>query len=276
VTSPADIERLQAAAKSIRRNILTQIHAAGSGHPGGSLSCVEILTALFLHRIRPGRNWIDSNARDRVILSKGHAAPALYAALAEVGLIPEAELTTLRQLGSRLQGHPDRTRLREVEMSTGSLGQGLSVGLGLAVALALQDAPYYSYVILGDGEMDSGQTWEAILYAGANKSSHLVAIVDANGLQNDGPVAEILNITPYAPKLEACGWAVRTCNGQDMGDTVAAIDWASSDVPGDKPRMIVANTTKGAGVSFIAGQVGWHSHTVNDEQLEKALAEVNA
>ncbi|MDR3495638.1 MAG: transketolase [Ancalomicrobiaceae bacterium] len=271
---PHEIERLEASARRIRANILRQIHVAGSGHPGGSMSCVEILTALFVHRIQPPAGWFGRNARDRVILSKGHAAPALYAAFAEVGMIPDAELDTLRQLGSRLQGHPDRTRLPEVEMSTGSLGQGLSVSLGIALALELRNEPYYSYAILGDGEINSGQIWEAVAYAGAHKVDRLVAILDANGIQNDGRIEEVLELRPYAPKFEAFGWAVRECDGQTMAEVVAAVDWASSDAPGKKPRLVIAHTTKGAGVSFMSDRADWHSHTINDAQLTAALEEV--
>jgi len=273
VTTPADIERLEASAKRIRAHILTQIHAAGSGHPGGSLSCVEILTALYAHRIRPPVGWFGRNSRDRVILSKGHAAPALYAAFAEVGMIPVEELQTLRQLGSRLQGHPDRTRLEEVEMSTGSLGQGLSVGLGMALAMQMRNEPFYSYVVLGDGEINSGQVWEAVLYAGAHGTDKLVAILDANGIQNDGRVEEVLNIKPYAPKFETFGWAVREFDGQNMAEVVEAVDWASSDAPGKHPRLLIANTTKGAGVSFMSDRVDWHSHTITADQLQAALTE---
>jgi transketolase len=274
VTVSDGIAYLEDVAREMRADILRQIHWAGSGHPGGSMSCVEILAALYAHRIRPGSDWIRANGRDRVVLSKGHAAPALYAALAAVGLIPKEELKTLRQLGSRLQGHPDRSRMIEVEMSTGSLGQGLSVSLGLALAIARQGTPHYSYCILGDGEMNSGQVWEAIMFAGVHKIDRLVAILDANGLQNDGPVAAIMEIRPYRPKLEAFGWVVREIDGQDMAQVVAAIDWASSEAPGQRPRMIVANTTKGAGVSYMAGRADWHSHTITDDQLVAGLQEL--
>lgn len=275
MTANDGIAALEGVAREIRGDILRQIHAAGSGHPGGSMSCVEILTALYAHRIRPSGDWVRANARDRVILSKGHAAPALYAALAAVGLIPREELKTLRQLGSRLQGHPDKSRMVEVEMSTGSLGQGLSVSLGLAVAIARQATPHYSYCILGDGEMNSGQVWEAIMYAGVHKVDRLVAILDANGLQNDGSVADIMELRPYQPKLEAFGWAVMEVDGQDMASVVEAVDWASSDAPGARPRMIIANTTKGAGVSYMAGRADWHSHTITDDQLAAGLQELS-
>jgi transketolase len=274
LTAVADIASLKATARRMREDILLEIHMAGSGHPGGSMSCVELLAVLFGHVIKPSSDWIRRNSRDHVILSKGHAAPALYAVLAESGLISREELKTLRQLGSRLQGHPDRTRMPEVEMSTGSLGQGLSVALGLALALARREEPHRSYVILGDGEMNSGQVWEAILFAGAHKVDRLVAVLDANGIQNDGPIEAILNIKPYAPKLEACGWAVTEIDGHDIGAVAEALDWASSDEPGAKPRMVVANTRKGAGVSFMTDRVDWHSHALTDEQYQAALAEV--
>lgn len=274
MTAVADIASLKATARRMREDILLEIHMAGSGHPGGSMSCVELLAVLFGHVIKPSSDWIRRNSRDHVILSKGHAAPALYAVLAESGLISREELKTLRQLGSRLQGHPDRTRMPEVEMSTGSLGQGLSVALGLALALARREEPHRSYVILGDGEMNSGQVWEAILFAGAHKVDRLVAVLDANGIQNDGPIEAILNIKPYAPKLEACGWAVTEIDGHDIGAVAEALDWASSDEPGAKPRMVVANTRKGAGVSFMTDRVDWHSHALTDEQYQAALAEV--
>jgi transketolase len=271
-----DVAALRELSRRIRENILTQIYHGGSGHPGGSMSCVEILAVLFGHHIRPGANWIRANARDRVILSKGHAAPALYGAFAEVGLIPKEELKTLRQLGSRLQGHPDRTRLEEVEMSTGSLGQGLSVGVGLAWSLARRGDPHHAFVILGDGEMNSGQVWEAIALAGVQKLERLVAIVDANGIQNDGPVAAVQDIRPYREKLEAFGWAVAEVDGQSVRAVAEAVAWATSDEPGPRPRLIVANTTKGAGVSFMEGRVDWHSHTLTADQYAAALEEVRA
>ncbi len=276
MTNEADIGALKQLARHIREDILLQIYEGGSGHPGGSMSCVELLAVLFGHVIRPSPDWVRRNSRDHFILSKGHAAPALYAVLAETGLIPKEELKTLRRLGSRLQGHPDRTRLPEVEMSTGSLGQGLSVALGLALAMERREEPHHSYVILGDGEMDSGQVWEAILFAGVHQVDRLVAIIDANGIQNDGRVEDILNIRPYATKLMAAGWAVTEIDGQDLESVVEACDWARSDRPGKRPRMIVANTRKGAGVSFMTNRVDWHSHALTEEQYKLAMSEVQA
>jgi transketolase len=266
-------DRLRALAQKLREYILLQIYAGGSGHPGGSMSCVEILATIFGYKICPSPDWIQLKDRDHFILSKGHAAPALYAVFAAFGLIPEDELSTLRKLGSRLQGHPDRTRLEAVEMSTGSLGQGLSVAIGIGWTLRRQHR-HHSYVVLGDGEMNSGQIWEAIAFAGTRKLNRVIAILDANGIQNDGPVKEILDITPYRPKLEAFGWAVREVDGHSIDELTEALDWATTERLGDRPRFIIANTTKGSGVSFMAGRVDWHSHALTEEQYEIALKEV--
>jgi transketolase len=273
LTTTTASERLVDLARQIRLDTLGQIKAAGSGHPGGSLSCAEILAVLYGYAIDVDRYRTRALVRDHVILSKGHAAPALYAALAGVGLIPRDELATLRQLGSRLQGHPDRSRLPLVEMSTGSLGQGLSVAAGIAWWLARQPEPAISYVILGDGEIDSGNIWEAIAFAGANGAPRLVAIIDANGVQNDGPVADILDLTPYAPKLEAFGWLVRDVDGNDVDGVTEAVDWARS-ASGSAPRAIVARTVKGKGVSYMEGRHEWHSHSLTDEQYDAAVAEL--
>jgi len=257
----------------IRLDTLAQIKSAGSGHPGGSLSCADILAVLFGYAIDLDRYRARERVRDYVILSKGHAAPALYAALAGVGLIPHDELSTLRQLGSRLQGHPDRSRLPLVEMSTGSLGQGLSVALGIAWWLGHQPEPGNSFVILGDGELDSGNIWEAIGFAGANGAARLIAIVDANGVQNDGQVKDILDLRPYAPKLQAFGWLTREIDGNDIASLVEAVDWARSE-PGAAPRAIVAKTIKGKGVSYMEGRHEWHSHALSDEEYATAIAEL--
>jgi transketolase len=260
-------------ALGIRLDILSQIKTAGSGHPGGSLSCADLLAVLFGYAIDMDELKSGSIVRDHFILSKGHAAPALYAAFAGVGVIPREELGTLRQLGSRLQGHPDRTRLKYVDMSTGSLGQGLSVAAGIAWWLARQPNPALSYVLLGDGELGSGNIWEAIAFAGVHHLTRLIAIVDANGVQNDGPVKEILDITPYVPKFEAFGWITREIDGNDIGQVVEAIDWARTAVS-PAPRVIVAHTIKGKGVSYMEGKHEWHSHALTDEQYAQAVAEL--
>ena len=271
--SEARPDALTDLARRIRLDVLGQIKTAGSGHPGGSLSCAEILAVLYGYAIDVGAYRARERVRDYVILSKGHAAPALYAALAGVGIIPREELQTLRQLGSRLQGHPDRSRLSEVEMSTGSLGQGLSVALGIAWWLDRQTRPATSFVVLGDGELDSGNIWEAVAYAGAHGMRRLVAIVDANGVQNDGSVEDILDLRPYAGKFEAFGWLARDVDGNDVEQLVEAIDWARIDpLPG--PRVIVAHTIKGKGVSYMEGSHLWHSHSLTDEQYQQAVAEL--
>lgn len=274
-TQAAPVERLTELARQIRLDVLLQIKAAGSGHPGGSLSCADILAVLFGYATDPAQLGTPTDVRDHVILSKGHAAPALYAALAGVGVIPAAELTTLRQFGSRLQGHPDRTRLPEVEMSTGSLGQGLSVGCGLAWWLARRAEPTIVYVVLGDGELDSGNTWEAIAFAGAHPLHGLVAIVDANEMQNDGRVEDILDLRPYAAKFAAFGWQTREIDGNDIEDLVGAIDWVRGE-PDRGPHVVIAHTTKGKGVSFMEGRREWHSHALDDTQYEAAVNELNA
>lgn len=268
-----DIRYLKNKAKIVRQNILHQIYYGGSGHPGGSLSCVEILVALFANRIQPDQKWHQKSKRDYVILSKGHASPALYGTYAAVDLIDDEELKTFRKLGSRLQGHPDYSRFPLVEISTGSLGQGLSVGLGIAFGLERQSSDYFSFVILGDGEMNSGQIWEAVACAGVKKAKKLVAILDANGLQNDGSITEIFNILPYKPKLEEFGWAVKEIDGQNIKEVCDAIEWATSSDE-NIPHFIIAKTIKGAGVSFMEDRVDWHSHSLSDKEYQAALKEV--
>ncbi len=274
VSRDAGTTRLEQLSKNIRIHILEQIYQAGSGHPGGSLSCADILAALYGYGLREGSEKSLPIDRDHVILSKGHAAPALYAALAAVDIIPREELRTLRQLGSRLQGHPDRSRLPQVEMSTGSLGQGLSVGVGLAWRIKTKGRRGRVYVVVGDGELNSGQVWEAIMLAGVLGLSNLVAIVDANEIQNDGPVASILDIRPYGPKFVAFGWAVRELDGHNLAELCDSLDWSRSQ-EGDAPRMLVAHTIKGRGVSFMEGKAEWHSHALSQEQYELAMEEVS-
>lgn len=259
-------------AEQMRGDILNEIFAAGSGHPGGSLSCVDLLACLFATRVDTKALLEDRPGRNHVILSKGHAAPALYAALAGIGAIDRGELKQLRQLGSRLQGHPDRSRLPCVEMSTGSLGQGLSVGAGLAWEMRRQHLPGSVFVIVGDGELDEGQIWEAIALAGVHKLARLVAIVDANGIQNDGRIKDILDIRPYPAKFRAFKWRVREIDGQAHEEILAALDWAETADP--RPSAIVAHTTKGSGVSFMEDRPEWHSHGLTREQLVTALEEL--
>lgn len=273
-TQTDTLEHLAEFARQIRLDVLLQIKAAGSGHPGGSLSCADLMAVLYGYAIDADKLRRDAPVRDHVILSKGHAVPAVYAALAGIDIIDRTELATLRQLGSRLQGHPDRTRLPAVEMSTGSLGQGLSVGCGLAWWLDRQAEPAIVYVVLGDGELDSGNTWEAISFAGVHGLRRLVAIVDANGVQNDGRVEDILDLRPYAPKFAAFGWRTREIDGNDVGQIIEAIDWARGE-PDQGPHVVIANTVKGKGVSYMEGRHEWHSHALDDEQYEEAVSQLN-
>ena len=261
-------------AQQMRIDVVQQIFDAGSGHPGGSLSCVDLLACVFCTRIDREALLEDRPDRNHFILSKGHAAPALYAALAGIGAIKREELTGLRQLGSPLQGHPDRSRLRAVEMSTGSLGQGLSVGAGLVWQLRHQGWKGTTFVLLGDGELDEGQVWEAIGLAAAQRLANLVAIVDLNGIQNDGRVEDILDLRPYPEKFRAFGWRVREIDGQAHDQILAALDWA--EIPDTQPAVILARTTKGSGVSFMEDRPEWHSHGLSWEQLVNAVQELGA
>ncbi len=266
-----DSAGLQREADEMRKDIVRMIAAAGSGHPGGSLSCIDILCALYCGGVmvhEPSNPRLAD--RDRFILAKGHAAPALYAVLAHCGYFPIDELSTLRQLGSRLQGHPDCKLVPGVEVSTGSLGQGLSIAAGLACGLQLQGNDARVFTLLGDGECEEGQVWEAAMFAAHRKLGNLVAIVDANGLQIDGPVNEVVMSGSLAAKFEAFGWEVSSVDGHDMGALVELLA-ACKAAGGDKPHMVIAHTVKGKGVSFMEGQVGWHGKAPNEEQLACAL-----
>lgn len=266
------MEQLQVKAKTLRRHIIHMTGLAGSGHPGGSLSAADIMTVLYFHELRvdplnPG--WPD---RDRFVLSKGHAAPVLYAALAERGFFPLEELDTLRRIDSRLQGHPDMRKVPGVEISTGSLGQGLSAANGMALAGKMDKRGFRVYVILGDGENQEGQVWEAAMLAAHYRLDNLVAIVDHNRLQIDGPIAEILSPEPIGDKWRAFGWEVQEINGHDLGEIIAALDRAR-EVKG-RPSLILANTVKGKGCSFMENRVEWHGTAPSKEQMEKALNEM--
>ncbi|MEW5934342.1 MAG: transketolase [Bacillota bacterium] len=265
-------DELARVARRVRRHIVRMIAGAGSGHPGGSLSCADILVTLYFRvlRVDPRRpGWPD---RDRFVLSKGHACPALYAVLAERGFFPLDELWTLRRLGSSLQGHPDMRKTPGVEASTGSLGQGLSVGLGMALAGRLDGAPWRVYVLLGDGEIQEGQVWEAAMAAAHYGVDNLTAILDWNGLQIDGPNDEVMTVRPVADKWRAFGWEVTEIDGHRFDEILEALRWARS-VRG-KPAIILARTVKGRGVSFMEGQVDWHGKAPSPAQAEQALAEL--
>jgi len=266
------MQDLPAIAKRLRYNIVKMVGIAGSGHPGGSLSSVEILTALYFRVLRhnpANPSWPD---RDRFILSKGHVAPVLYATLAECGYFPVDELWTLRKLGSRLQGHTEHT-LPGVEMSAGSLGQGLSFGIGCALAARLDKKDYRTYVLLGDGECDEGQAWEAAMAAPHYKLDNLVAIVDQNGLQIDGFTKDIMNTNPLGDKFRAFGWHVIELDGHNIEQLLQAFERARA-VKG-QPTAIIAKTIKGKGVSFMENNVDFHGKAPNAQQLEIALKELS-
>ena len=268
------VQRLQAEALALRRAILTAIHGAGSGHSGGSLSAVEILATLYGAELRvdpTNPEWPD---RDRFILSKGHAAPALYAALARRGFFPESELATLRRFGSRLQGHPCRERLPGVDFSTGSLGLGLSAGIGMALAARLAGRAYRVYVLCGDGEMNEGQNWEAFMAGNKFRPSNLCVIVDRNHVQLDGPGDEIMPLGDLAAKIRAFGWNVLECDGHEPAALLEAFDAARAHADG--PSAIVARTVKGKGVSFMEGQAAWHGKPISDDDFARAMAELDA
>jgi transketolase len=265
-------EDLKEVAQRLRRRIVTMIGRAGSGHPGGSLSAVEIAVALYWRVLRhkpADPQWPD---RDRFILSKGHAVPLLYAVLAECGYIPLEELDTLRQIGSRLQGHGDCCATPGVEMSSGSLGQGLSFGIGAALAGRLDKKDYRVYALLSDGECDEGQTWEAAMAAAHYKLDNLTVIVDRNGIQLSGFTRDIMNTEPLPDKWAAFGWRVSEVDGHDVDKVLAAINTAKK-VKG-QPAAIIAHTVKGKGVSFMENNVDFHGKAPNAEQLEKALKEL--
>jgi transketolase len=262
---------LRSKARILRKHVLTMTAAAGSGHPGGSLSAAEIMAVLYFHflNLDPARPSFPS--RDRFVLSKGHAAPVLYAALAERGFFPVAELLTLRQLGSRLQGHPDRKKTPGVEVSTGSLGQGLSIGVGMALGRDLDGDDYRVVVLLGDGELQEGQVWEAAMSAAHYRLGRLIAIVDYNGLQIDGRVAQVMDVEPLAEKWRAFGWHAAWVDGHDPAALAAALDAADAR---RVPSVVLARTVKGRGVPFMEDRAEWHGKAPTPAQLEEALAKL--
>jgi transketolase len=271
-SSSASVAEMEAIAKRLRRHIITMTGRAGSGHPGGSLSAVEILTALYFKVLRhkpSDPHWSD---RDRFILSKGHAAPALYATLAECGYFPVEELLTLRQMDSRLQGHTDRTVTPGVEMSAGALGQGLSFATGVALAGRLNLKDYRVYVLLGDGECDEGQVWEAAMAAAHFKVDNLVAIVDNNGQQIGGWNRDVMNLDPFPAKWQAFGWHVIEVDGYSIPQLTQAFDRAKKIKR--QPTVIIAHTIKGKGVSFMENNPDFHGKAPNAEEVKLALKEL--
>lgn len=264
--------QLQKIAQTVRQDIIRQVWCAGSGHPGGSLSAADILTALYFSEMNADPGDPGKKDRDRFVLSKGHAAPALYACLAERGYFDPAELTSLRKLGSRLQGHPSKKLLPGVEMSTGSLGQGISVAVGMALAGKADDSSGRVYSLLGDGELQEGLVWEAAMAAGHYKLDNLCAIVDHNGLQIDGKNEDVMNVMPIAEKFAVFGWNVLEIDGHDFDQILDAFDMARKCK--GMPTAIVAETVKGKGVSFMEGQAGWHGKAPNEEQAKQAMNEL--
>ena len=263
---------LKEMAKKLRRHVITMIATAGSGHPGGSLSAADIITALYFRTLRHDPENPQWSERDRFILSKGHAAPILYAALAEAGYFPLAELQTLRKMDSRLQGHTDRNLTPGVEMSAGSLGMGLSFAIGVALAARLDSKTYRTYALLSDGECQEGQTWEAALAAGHFRLDNLTAMVDCNGIQLSGRTCDIMNIEPLIEKWQAFGWHVIDIDGHSFDELLAAFPKAEKTK--GKPTVIIARTIKGKGVSFMENNVAFHGKAPTPEEAERALKEL--
>jgi transketolase len=269
-----EVARLKEIAGRMRIDIIEMLHHAGSGHPGGSLSCIDLVTALFFGRMRHNARQPEWPERDRLVLSKGHAVPALYAVMAEAGYFPKSELLTLRRLGSPLQGHPVNRMMKGMEAPTGSLGQGLSVAQGMALASRMQGSPYHVYCILGDGETQEGQVWEAAMSAPKFKLDTLTVILDYNQGQIDGPVKEVMDIEPVADKWRAFNWNVLEVDGHDIPAVLAAVDKARAHK--EQPTFIIAHTVKGKGVSFMEHQISWHGAAPSRDQSDKALAELRA
>ena len=249
-------------AREVRKDILLQIYSAQSGHPGGALSCADILVAIYFNMIKDG---------DKVILSKGHASAALYAVLAEKGFFPKEELKTFRKLGSRLQGHPSLHKVPGIDAPSGSLGQGLSIANGLALSFKLDKKDNYVYCILGDGEIEEGQIWEAAMSSSHYKLNNVIAFLDYNKLQIDGTNDEVMTIAPVKEKFESFGWFVQEIDGHNFDEIITAVGNGKKQ---DKPIMIIANTIKGKGVSFMENSVSWHGKAPNCEEYEKAIKEL--
>ena len=271
-----EIRDLQKKAKILRKDIIEMVYGAKSGHPGGSLSIADILAVLYWKEMNIDPKNPKMENRDRLVLSKGHAAPALYAALIEKGFLSEEGknlIPTLRKWNSPLQGHPDMKKLSGVEMSTGSLGQGLSAANGMALSAKIYKNNYRVYAILGDGELQEGQIWEAVMTAAHYKLDNLVAIVDYNNLQIDGKVSDVMNVVPIGEKFEAFDWNAIEIDGHNYEEIINALNTARTVK--DKPTVIVANTIKGKGVSFMENNAGFHGAAPNEEEYKKAMEELN-
>ena len=266
------LDELKSISKEIRKDIVKMLTESASGHPGGSLSATDIMTVLFFKEMNLDPDNEKDPNRDRFVLSKGHAAPVLYSALARRGYFPVEELSTLRKFKSRLQGHPSIQYLPGIDMSTGSLGQGISAAVGMALAGKIDKKDYRVYTILGDGELEEGQVWEAAMCAAHYKLNNLTAFIDFNGLQIDGDITKVMNPCPIDKKFEAFGWNVLVIDGHNYEEIIDAIEKAKECK--DKPTVVVCNTVKGKGVSFMENQAAWHGTAPSKEQCEVALNEL--
>ena len=266
------LDELKSISKEIRKDIVKMLTESASGHPGGSLSATDIMTVLFFKEMNLDPNNEKDPNRDRFVLSKGHAAPVLYSVLARRGYFPVEELSTLRKFKSRLQGHPSIQYLPGIDMSTGSLGQGVSAAVGMALAGKIDNKDYRVYTLLGDGELEEGQVWEAAMCAAHYKLNNLTAFIDFNGLQIDGDITKVMNPWPIDKKFEAFGWNVLVIDGHNYEEIIDAIEKAKECK--DKPTAVVCNTVKGKGVSFMENQAAWHGTAPSKEQCETALKEL--
>ena len=265
-------KELQKTANEVRKSIVTAVHAAGAGHPGGSLSSADIMTYLYFEEMNIDPKKPTDPDRDRFVLSKGHCAPGLYSVMAERGYFPKEELTTLRKLGSRLQGHPSMQYLPGIDMSSGSLGQGISAACGMALSAKLDNKDFRVYTLLGDGEIEEGQVWEAAMFAGFRKLDNLVVIVDNNNLQIDGPIDTVCSPYPIDKKFEAFNFHVINIDAHNFDEIKAALEEAKNTK--GMPTAIIAHSIKGKGVSFMENNAGWHGKAPNDEQYAQAMEDL--
>ena len=268
------VRELQINATHVRKMALEAVHSAGAGHPGGSLSLADYLTYLYMVEMNVNPQDAKNPDRDRFVLSKGHCSPALYGVLAEAGFIPKEDIKGFRSIDSYLQGHPDMKKINGVDMSTGSLGQGISAACGMALAGKLDGKDYRVYTALGDGEIEEGQVWEAAMFAAHYKLDNLTAYLDFNGLQIDGDITKVMNSLPIDKKFEAFNWHVIIIDAHDFNQIEAAVNEAKATK--DRPTIIIGKSIKGKGVSFMEGQAAWHGTAPNDEQYAQAISELDA
>lgn len=267
-----EIKNLEEISRNIRRNIIEMVYSASSGHPGGSLSITDILTVLYFHEMNVNIDNPKDEDRDRLVLSKGHCSPALYAVLAEKGYFPKEDLKTFRKIDSYLQGHPDMKKIPGVDMSSGSLGQGLSVSNGMALAGKLDKKDYRVYCVMGDGEIEEGEVWEAAMTSSHYKLDNLCVIVDNNNLQIDGKINEVMSPYPIDKKFESFGFNVININGHDFNEIITALETAKKIK--EKPTVIIAKTIKGKGISYMENEASWHGKAPNEEQYNIAIEEL--